>query len=93
MEKRDCLAGLRVNRSNVTAFVTVAQHARIRQVLGCRNPAVLATDDVINLVRKPGVILMDKAVFATMIRAARYLGSESFADITGHAKEFGAPSP
>jgi hypothetical protein len=56
---------------------------------------MLATDDVVDLVRKAGVVFMDEAILATVASASSHIGSQFFADITRHEREFGglAPSP
>lgn len=83
----------RVDRSNVTPLVPIADHTGIRQVVRGGGTAVLATDDVVDLVREAGLLFMDEAVFATVVRAPRYVGSEFLADITGHERGFGGPAP
>jgi len=54
---------------------------------------VLATDDVVDLVREAGVALMDEAILTTLARAPSHLGSQFFADITCHERGFGGPAP
>jgi hypothetical protein len=54
---------------------------------------VLATDDVVDLVREAGVALVDAAVLTTLARAPSHLGSQFFADITRHERGFGGPAP
>ncbi len=91
VEEPDNLSRPRIDRGNVTAFVPVAQHAGIRQVVRDGEPALLATDDMISLVREAGVVFMDEAIFAAVLRTAGYLGSEFLADITSHERGFGGP--
>jgi hypothetical protein len=50
-------------------------------------------NNVVDLVGKSGVVFVDEAVFAAMIRAASYFNSEPLTDISGYQKEFGAPWP
>ncbi len=54
---------------------------------------MLATHDVIDLVREASVVFMDEAVFTTATCASGYVGSEFLADITGHERGFGGPAP
>jgi hypothetical protein len=49
--------------------------------------------DVIDLMRKSGVLLLDEAVFVAVTRAPGYFGTKFAADITGHRKGFGEPAP
>jgi hypothetical protein len=63
---------------------------------------VLATDDVVDLVREAGRVFMlvreagrvfmDEAVFATVSGAPGHVGPEFLADITGHDRGFGGPA-
>ena len=45
---------------------------------------MLAADDMVNLVRKGGIVFVNKAVLAAMIRALRYLGAKKAANVTRH---------
>ena len=84
MEQREHLARSRVEGSYVGALVPVAKHAGIGQVVSCGGAAVLAAYDVVELVREAGVIIVDKAVFTTVIGAASNFGSDDVANFTGH---------
>src|SRR5271165_2057565 len=54
---------------------------------------MFAADDVVNLVGEPRVLFVDKTVFASVDRATSHFGAERIADVSGHARGFGAPSP
>ena len=54
---------------------------------------MLAAHDVIDLVGEPRVVFVDKAILATIFRAAGYRGSQMLTDVTGHVTGFGGPLP
>ena len=64
-----------IYRGNVSAFVPIADHTGIRQIIGGRFTTVLATDNVIDLMREARFQLMDEAILATFIRAPSYFRS------------------
>ena len=68
VKKPDQRALLR-HRCDVAALRAIARHAREREILRFRLPAMLFADDVIHLAAKPSVRLGDPAVFATFVRA------------------------
>jgi len=53
------LARALIYRGNVSAFVPVADHTGIRQIIGGRFTTVLATDNVIDLMREARFQFMD----------------------------------
>lgn len=75
----------RIDRRNITPLVAVTENAGICQVVALRRAAMLAANDMINLVRKTCVVLVDKAILATIVRAVSYCGTQLIADVTGHA--------
>ena len=93
MKESNRLSRPGINRSDVSALVPIAQYAGMRQVVSGGRTAVLPAYHVVNLVREPGVVFMDEAVFAAVIGAAGYFGAEFLADITGRGRGFGGPSP
>lgn len=66
MEEPQCLSSVGPERGNIAPFIPIANNAGISQVFLHRRPAVLATEDVVDLVRKAGIILMDEAIFTAM---------------------------
>ena len=82
-----------IHRGYVSPFVAIAQRAGICQVAGAGKAAMFPAHDVIDLMRKSGVLLMDEAVFVAVTRAPGYFGTKFAADITGHRKGFGEPAP
>jgi hypothetical protein len=54
---------------------------------------VLATDDVVDLMREAGILFMNEAIFATVTRALGYVAPEFLTDFTGHERGFGGPAP
>ena len=64
VEKRDNSTTIWIDGRQVSAFIAVAVQTSQRQILGHGLAAMLDWSDVINLVRKRQVILMDPAVFA-----------------------------
>ena len=41
----------------------------------------------------PSVFLVDQAVFTAVARATSHFGAERVAEVSGHERGFGAPSP
>jgi hypothetical protein len=62
-----------VDRSNVTSLVPIAQHTGECRVVQGGGAAVFSADDVIDLVRETGIVFVDEAVLAPVIRAPAYL--------------------
>jgi hypothetical protein len=52
---------------------------------------VLATDDVVHLMVKAGVLLTNKTVFALEVGPIGDLAPDLLRDISGHWREFGGP--
>jgi hypothetical protein len=48
-------------------------------------------DDVVELVRKTGVLFADQTIFAAVARPASNFGSERLREITGHERGFDEP--
>jgi hypothetical protein len=53
------LARALIYRGNVSAFVPIADHTGIRQIIGGRFTTVLATDNMIDLMREACFQFMD----------------------------------
>ena len=64
-----------IYRGNVSAFVPITGHTGIRQIIGGRFTTLLATDNVIDLMREARFQLMDEAILATFTRAPSYFRS------------------
>lgn len=82
-----------IDRSDIAPLVAIAENAGVCQIVEIGRAAVLAANDVIDLVRKTCVFFVEEAIFASIIRAAGYFGAKLLADLTGHAKGSGEPSP
>lgn len=54
---------------------------------------MLATDDVVNLVREAGVFFVDEAILTTPSRALGNLRSYFLVDITRHERRSGGHAP
>jgi hypothetical protein len=65
----------RRHRGYVRTFVSIADHARIRKVISSCVAAMLSANDVIDLVRKRTVILMNDAIFTSQHRPLHYFGA------------------
>jgi len=79
----------------ISFFVPVAEDASIGQIPEIRGATMLAADNVINLVRETGAVLVNPAVFAA---PAGSLGDDpayAFAYVTDHCagSDGRAPSP
>ena len=57
-----------VNRGKVAPLVTIANRAGPGEVFGFRQAAMLDGHNVIGLMRFPGIVLMEQAVFAAKAR-------------------------
>ena len=55
--------------------MAIADDACIGQIAQFGGAAVFATDDVIDLMRKADIILVNQAILATKLRAAGYAGA------------------
>jgi len=93
IEKLHCLAGLRVYCGDVRSFKSIAEQAGVRQVFESGSAPVLTAYDMVDLVRKAGVVLMDPAIFATKVSSPGYLIPKFRGNVTGHAREFAVLSP
>jgi len=69
------LARALIYRGIVGAFLPIADHTGIRQIVGGRFTTVLATDNVINLMREARFQFMDEAILATVSRTPSYFRS------------------
>ena len=69
------LSRMWIDRSHVAPLVSIADYASVRQVVGGGCAAVLAADDVVDLVREAGIIFTDEAVLASPTGTPGYLGS------------------
>ncbi len=63
IEESDQVAVRFQNGTEIAPLISIANEARISQVLGDRGSAMLLDDDMIDFAAKEGVILVDKAVF------------------------------
>ena len=86
MEKSNRRFPGQVDRGNICALVSVACDAGVCDVGRGRIASVLPADDVIQLVRKSRIPLMDEAVFALVAGAFCNSGANRPADITRHEK-------
>jgi hypothetical protein len=65
MEQPNHPARVAVNRSDIASFVTVAKRAGPGNVVGFGYSAMFASDDMIGLMRFPGVFLVKQAILAS----------------------------
>ena len=65
--------GLGVQRGDVRALVPVAENTCQRQIIQNGKAAMFATDNVVDLVRKASISLVDETVLATPTRAGNYI--------------------
>jgi len=80
-EKRD-LTGRGIDRAQVAAFAAIAQAARIREIIERSFAAVLASDDVIEMVRRESGVFWDLTVFAAAAGALCYFLAEDSRVVT-----------
>ena len=73
--------------------MAIAEHAGKRQIVEIGRAAVLAANNVIDLVRKTSIVFLDEAVFAAILSAPGYGGAQLLTDITRHETGAGEPSP
>ena len=83
----------RVDRGNVTTLMPITNDTGIGEVFGGGRTAVLAADDVVNLVRETSVIFMDETELAAPPRPLGHFGSQFLVDIASHERGFGGPVP
>lgn len=62
-------------RRYVRTLVSIADHACVGEIVLHLGSAMLPADDVIDLVRKDGVIFVEQAIFTSEFRAANDLGA------------------
>ena len=93
IKEPDNLSRARLDGSDVTPLVPIANHAGICEVVESRGTPVLATDDVVNLVRKASVVLVDKTIFTPFAGTLRDFCAQFLVDITRHGRRFGGPAP
>ncbi len=93
MEQPNDLPRKGMNRGDIASFVAIANHAGQRQIVCAGGTAVFPANDVIDLVREASVFLVDQAVFTAVARATSHFGAERVAEVSGHERGFGAPSP
>ena len=73
-----------IDRRDIRTLVTIAEDAGVRQIADTRGAAVLAANDVIDLVRKTGAVLMQQAVFASSTGSLYDKKARRRIDITSH---------
>jgi len=72
MEQRNELSAGNVERADITPLPCVAPKASEGKIAGLRLSTVLTADDVIYLVGRIGVVLVEKTVLTTIARALCY---------------------
>jgi hypothetical protein len=80
MKERDHYIAERVEACEVRALATVACQAGEGKIIGLSLAAVLARDDMVNLVRVDGNVLVDKAVLTFALRSLGYQPSQGMRD-------------
>ena len=71
MEEMHQRSTQRINRADAAALPRVAANAGIREVAGIRRSTVLATNDVVDLMRRIRIVLVKKAILTTIRGALR----------------------
>jgi len=61
-----------MDRGYIRSLLAVAQGAGIGQIVGPGTAAMLAADDVIDLMRKARILLVDQTVFAAVAGTTSY---------------------
>ena len=89
--KPDRFPGQFVNCRYVAAFISIAKDTSVGQIFDSRCPAMFAADDMVDLVRKGGIVFVNEAVLAAVICALRYLCSEKATNVTRHEEAIAWP--
>lgn len=93
VEQRNKVARFRIDRSNVTAFPGIATQAGISEVLERGRPSVLPANDVVYLVRRIGIIFVQKTVLTSVPSAFRNKTAKFIRNISCQAACVGGPAP
>ena len=86
VEERNQGAGGVLKRTEIAPFPGIATHAGVREIIRFRSPAMLAADNVIDLVRGVRVLLMQKTILTAVGRSFRDQAAKRVVDITGQAR-------
>lgn len=78
---------------DVGSLETIAGHASISQVAKGGAAPVLTANYVIDLVRKPGILFANQAVFAIVPGTVGYFAANGTANFTEQKRESGGPWP
>jgi len=78
-----------VDGSQVTPLPSVAAYAGVCKIVWLRESAMFSADDVIELMRRIGVILMQQTILTAMSRALRHQMAKRLVDITGQKRDAG----
>lgn len=84
---------LGVGRANIAPFPCVTPKAGISQIVGIRCPAVLAADDMVDLMRRIGILFVEEAILAAISRTFGDQSSQRVAYVNGQAARVGAREP
>lgn len=89
VEKKNHSAGCGINRSKISTFVAIALGARTSQIIASGFAFVSDGNDVIYLMRIRRVILMQQAIFTTVLRSVKDKPAQRFGnERTGHGRLF-----
>lgn len=86
VEQRNDVASLLIERADVATLPDVAPKTGIGQVVRFGASTVLPADDVIHAMREVCVVLVQQAVFATMLGSLDNELTQSPADITAQVE-------
>jgi hypothetical protein len=86
-------AGLRVERTDITPLPCIASKAGIGKVIGIREPAMFAANDVVYLVRRIRIIFMKKAILTPVSSAFCHESPQRLAYVTCQAACVAVPAP
>ncbi len=81
IEEPNNFSGYRIKSHEIGTFVTIAKLAGQGQVIAPGLPSVFDGDQVVNLMRRLGVILMQQTIFAATTRASDHKITQSYGNI------------
>ena len=64
--------GMGIEGSDIRALVPITEQARKSQILYCGRPAVFAADDMVDLVQKPCILLVDETILTSPVRSGSH---------------------
>lgn len=93
MEETDERPSLRFNRTDITPLPCIAPKASIRKVVGIRQAAMFAANDVVYSMRRIGIAFMKEAILTPICGSFCDESPERLAYVTGQAVCVAVPAP